>query len=354
MREDIKSLSLAELRGVFAELGEPAFRAGQVFSWLHGGKTRFEEMTNLPKALREKLAERFSISAPELLRKQTSARDGTVKYLWGLWDGEAVESVVMEYAHGNTVCISTQAGCRQGCAFCASTIGGLARNLTPGEMLDQILFSQADSGRKISNVVLMGIGEPLDNFDAVLRFLELVSAPEGMNLGMRHISLSTCGITEKVDKLGDYQLQLTLSVSLHAPDDETRSRLMPVNRTDGVEKLLASCRAYFEKTGRRVSYEYALIDGVNDTAFHAYLLARRLRGTGSHVNLILLNHVAERGLRPSKPESVRAFTEILKENGVNCTLRRRLGLDIDAACGQLRGNARGATGEIYGDMGKNG
>ncbi|MDR3278061.1 MAG: 23S rRNA (adenine(2503)-C(2))-methyltransferase RlmN [Oscillospiraceae bacterium] len=354
MSQDVKSKNLAELRGVFAELGEPGFRAGQVFSWLHGGKTDFEEMTNLSKRLRGKLAERFYISAPALLQKQTSQRDGTVKYLWGLRDGNSVESVVMEYAHGNTVCISTQVGCRQGCAFCASTLGGLVRNLTPGEMLDQVLFSQMDSGRGISNVVLMGIGEPLDNFDAVLRFLELVSAPEGMNLGMRHISLSTCGITEKVDKLGDYRLQLTLSVSLHAPDDETRSRLMPINGTNGVEKLFASCRAYFEKTGRRVSYEYALIDGVNDTPFHARLLAKRLRGSGSHVNLILLNHVAERDLRPSRPESVRAFMEILKENGVNHTVRRRLGLDIDAACGQLRRNARAAAGEIYGDMGKNG
>jgi 23S rRNA (adenine2503-C2)-methyltransferase len=336
MSVDIKSKTAAELRELLTGMGEPGFRAGQVFRWLHGGVRAFDEMTDLPKALRERLGDAFFITRPELERRQISKKDGTVKYLWRLGDGEAVESVVMEYEHGVTVCVSTQVGCRMGCRFCASTIGGLVRNLEPSEILDQIIFSQADSGRRISNVVLMGIGEPLDNFENVIKFLEIVSAPGGMNIGMRHISLSTCCIIEKVDKLGDYHLQLTLSVSLHAPDDATRDALMPSNKSTGVDRLFDVCGEYFKKTGRRVSYEYALIDGVNDTPSHARELARRLAGTGSHVNLILLNRVEGQALFPSGAEGVRAFTKILDDGGINHTIRRRLGADIDAACGQLR------------------
>ena len=322
------------MEGLMKELGEPAFRAGQIFQWLHRGAASFEEMTNLPKALREKLAGACALTVPTVERKQISRLDGTIKYIWRLSDGNCVETVLMRYHHGNTVCISSQVGCRMGCVFCASTIGGKVRNLTPVEMLDQVLFTQLDSGAEISNIVLMGIGEPLDNLETVLRFLELVNSPEGMNIGMRHISLSTCGLVEQIDKLAEYRLQLTLSVSLHAPDDETRSRIMPVNRSVGVEKLFACCRRYFETTGRRISYEYAMIDGVNDTDWQADLLVRHLRGTPGHVNLIPLNDVAESPLKPSR--RVRQFQKRLESQGVTATVRRKLGGDIDASCGQLR------------------
>ena len=242
----------------------------------------------------------------------------------------------MSYKHGNTVCISSQVGCRQGCAFCASTIGGLVRCLEPSEMLDEVLFSQLDSGKPISNIVLMGIGEPLDNFDNVMRFLELVNHPQGMNIGMRHISLSTCGITEKFDALAERDLQLTLSVSLHAPDDETRSKIMPTNRGRGVEELMRCCRRYYDRTGRRISFEYAMIDGVNDTEYHASLLAKRAKAVCAHVNLIPLNHVEERQFAPSTAGHMKAFIKILEDEGVNVTVRRKLGGDVDASCGQLR------------------
>ena len=331
---DIKSMTLAELTCYCKELGEPAFRAKQVFQWLHRGARSFDEMTNLSKPLREKLAASCLLCPPQVERKQVSAQDGTIKYLWRLADGNCIETVLMRYHHGNTVCISSQVGCRMGCAFCASTLGGRVRDLTPAEMVDQVLFTQLDSGLPVSNIVLMGIGEPLDNFDTVLRFLELMNCPEGLNIGMRHISLSTCGLAEKIDKLAEYQLQLTLSVSLHAPDDETRSKIMPVNRSVGVDALFACCRRYFEKTGRRISYEYAMIDGVNDADWQADLLARRLKGTPGHVNLIPLNDVAESPLKPSRRTA--AFQKRLESHGIAVTVRRRLGGDIDASCGQLR------------------
>ena len=337
--KNIKSMLPEEIRDELREMGQPAFRGEQIFKWLHSGVTSFEEMTNLPKALRERLSEEYYITVPKISRKQVSKIDGTVKYLWELRDGNCVESVLMHYEHGNTICISSQVGCRMGCAFCASTIGGLVRSLEASELIDQVLFAQIDSETKISNIVLMGIGEPLDNFDNVMRFLELVNHPLGLNIGMRHISLSTCGLTEKVDKLGDYNIQLTLSVSLHGPDDETRSKIMPVNRSCGVDKLLETCRNYFKKTKRRISFEYAMIDGVNDTPYHARLLADKLRGTGSHVNLIPLNNVEESPLKPSKPENLRRFIEILEKNNINVTVRRKLGSDIDASCGQLRRKA---------------
>lgn len=327
-------MTQAEMGELMKQLGEPAFRAGQVFSWLHRGAASFEEMTNLPKSLREKLAGACAFTIPTVERKQVSQIDGTIKYLWRLSDGNCVETVLMRYHHGNTVCISSQVGCLMGCVFCASTIGGKVRNLTPAEMLDQVLFTQLDSGAEISNIVLMGIGEPLDNLDTVLRFLELVNSPDGLNIGMRHISLSTCGLVDQIDKLAEHRLQLTLSVSLHAPDDETRSRIMPVNRGVGVEKLFACCRRYFETTGRRISYEYAMIDGVNDADWQADLLARHLKGTPGHVNLIPLNNVAESPLKPSR--RVRQFQKRLESQGVTATVRRKLGGDIDASCGQLR------------------
>ena len=340
-KRDIKSMLPEELERSLKDMGEPAFRAKQIFKWLWTGVETFEEMSNIPQKLRERLDREFYITCPQVERKQCSAVDGTIKYLWRLRDGNCVESVVMRYEHGNTVCVSSQVGCAMGCAFCASTIGGRVRNLAPSEIMDQVLFSQKDSGVKISNIVMMGIGEPLDNFDAVIKFLTLVNNPDGLNIGMRHISLSTCGLTEKVDKLAGYNLQLTLSVSLHAPDDETRSAIMPVNRAYGVEKVLEACRRYFQATGRRISFEYAMIDGVNDTRNHARLLASELKGTGSHVNLIPLNHVEESPLRPSKPENLREFISVLRKNGINVTVRRKLGPDIDASCGQLRRN-RGA------------
>lgn len=334
---DIKSMAPDELAAWFKEQGQPAFRAKQVFQWLYRGVTSFEEMSNLSKDLRKKLSESCYITAPTVARKQVSAQDGTIKYLWELGDGNCIETVLMRYKHGNTVCISSQVGCRMGCAFCASTIAGKVRDLTPSEMIDQVLFTQLDSGEVISNIVLMGIGEPLDNFDTVMKFLTLVNHPEGMNIGMRHISLSTCGLVEKIDKLAQYGLQLTLSVSLHAPDDETRSKIMPVNRSVGVEKLMETCRRYFHTTGRRISYEYAMIDGVNDSDWQADLLARWLKGTPGHVNLIPLNEVEESPLKPSR--RVAAFQKRLESHGVTVTVRRKLGGDIDASCGQLRRKA---------------
>ncbi len=336
MKKDILSMLPEEIETELENLGESKYRALQVFTWLHRGVRDFEEMSNLSKPLRQKLRENYSLYRPRVLKKQVSQIDGTIKYLWELADGNAVETVVMQYKHGNTVCVSSQVGCRQGCAFCASTIGGLVRSLEPSEILDEVLFSQLDSGLPISNIVLMGIGEPLDNFDNVMRFLELVNHPKGMNIGMRHISLSTCGLIERFEDLADRDLQLTLSVSLHAPDDETRSRIMPANRGRGVEKLMDACRRYYERTGRRISFEYAMIDGVNDTEYHARLLAKEARSLAAHVNLIPLNHVEERQFKPSTSGHMKAFIKILEDAGVNVTVRRRLGSDVDASCGQLR------------------
>ena len=334
---DIKSMTIEEIGQMLRELGEPAFRGKQVFTWLHRGVRSFEEMTNLPKPLRQKLAEGCYISYPTVARKQESRLDGTVKYLWELRDGNCIESVLMQYHHGNTVCISSQVGCRMGCAFCASTVAGKVRDLTAGEMLDQVLFVGLDSGREISNIVLMGIGEPLDNFENVTRFLELINHPEGLNIGMRHISLSTCGVVPGIDRLAALDLQLTLSVSLHAPDTETRSRIMPVNRAYDVEQLFAACHRYFDRTGRRISFEYAMIDGVNDNAWQADLIAKRIRGMPGHVNLIPLNDVVESPYKPS--HRIAAFQKRLESHGITATVRRSLGGDIDASCGQLRRKA---------------
>ena len=268
--------------------------------------------------------------------EQARALDGTIKYLWRLSDGNCVETVLMRYHYGNSVCISTEVGCRMGCAFCASTLGGLVRKLEPYEMLDQVLFTQVDSGLPIGHIVLMGIGEPLDNFDNVMRFLELVNSPEGMNISMRHISLSTCGLVPGIDRLAEQKLQLTLSVSLHAPTDEIRSTIMPVNKAYPTEELLSACRRYYEKTNRRISFEYAMINGVNDTEEAARILIKRLKGLPAHMNLIPLNHVEESPLKPSTKQAVSKFQKILEDAGIPATVRRTLGSDIDASCGQLR------------------
>ena len=333
---NIRSMTQPELAAICKELGQPTFRAKQVYVWLHKGVRSYDEMTNIPKAIREALAQRYPILPPKVVRRQESQKDGTIKYLWQLHDGNCVETVLMRYHYGNTVCISTEVGCRMGCAFCASTIGGLVRKLEPFEMLDEVLFTQLDSGLPISHIVLMGIGEPLDNFDNVMRFLELVNSEDGMNISMRHISLSTCGLVPMIDKLAEKKLQLSLAISLHGPNDEIRGRIMPVNKAYDIETLLEACRRYYAATSRRIHFEYAMIQGVNDSEDNARELLRRLKGLPAHVNMIPLNHVEESPLKPSTRAAVARFQKILEDGGVPATIRRTLGGDIDASCGQLR------------------
>ena len=332
----LKSMTIPEIGVILKELGQPAFRAKQVYSWLHKGVRSYEEMTDLPKALRDTLQEKYPICAPEVVRKQESQKDGTIKYLWKLSDGNCVETVLMRYHYGNTVCISTEVGCKMGCAFCASTLGGLVRPLEPYEMLDQVLFTQVDSGLPVSHIVLMGIGEPLDNLPNVLRFLELVNSEEGMNISMRHISLSTCGLVPKIDELAEHKLQISLAISLHGPNNEIRNKIMPVNKAYPVEELIAACRRYYDKTSRRIHFEYAMINGLNDSPEQAKELLALLKGLPAHVNLIPLNHVEESPLKPSTKAAVAAFQNLLEQGGVTATVRRTLGSDIDASCGQLR------------------
>ncbi len=324
-----------ELRDEIKELGYPGFRADQIADWLTKGVRTFEQMRNLPKDLISALNDLYHLYEPRVLEKKTSS-DGTVKYLWELYDRNAVETVIMRYKYGNTVCVSSQVGCRQGCAFCASTIGGLVRDLTASEILDEVLFSQKESGLKVSNIVMMGIGEPLDNFDNVVRFLRLVNDPDGLNIGMRHITISTCGIIERFDELASLGYPVTLSLSLHAPDDDTRSKIMPSNRFRGVDRIMDACNRYYDVTGRRISFEYAMIKNVNDSDEQAYMLAEMAGKTHAHVNLIPLNYVSERDLHPSDPATIKRFKEILLSRGVNVTVRRKLGNDVDASCGQLR------------------
>lgn len=332
---DIKSYTLPALTALLRELGQPAYRARQLYGWLHQKQVlSFDEMTDLPRSLRETLAARCYITELRVVRRLTSRLDGTVKFLFSLPDGQCIETVVMEYHHGTAVCISTQVGCRMGCSFCASTLRGLVRSLTPSEMLDELYAARRETGREIGSVVLMGIGEPLDNFENVLAFLEILSSPEGMNLSLRHLSLSTCGLCEQIDRLAERRLGLTLSVSLHAPTDELRTKTMPVNRAYPIDRLMRSCRNYFEKTGRRISFEYALIDSVNDSEQHARQLADLLSGMACHVNLIPVNQVKETGYRRSR--QVERFRAALMRRGINATVRRELGSDIAAACGQLR------------------
>lgn len=333
---DLKSMTLEELTDVCLSLGMKKFRAAQVFDWLCKGVDSFDEMKNLPKSERALLAERYYISSTSIEEKFCSKLDETVKYLYRLSDGELIESVVMKYKHGRSICVSTQVGCSMGCRFCASTLNGKKRNLTAGEILSQIFTAERDLSVRISNIVLMGMGEPLDNYDNVVRFLRLVSDERGLNIGMRHISLSTCGLVDRIDRLADEHMPLTLSVSLHAPNNEIRDQIMPVNKKWRIEELLGACKRYIEQTGRRISFEYALINGVNDSNACADELSRRLRGMLCHINLIPANPVAERGYSPPNMGDILRFQRRLIDNGMNATVRRTLGADISASCGQLR------------------
>jgi len=328
-----KDFTYDELSALLMENGEKSFRAGQVFKWLHSGVTSFDEMTNVPKSLWQKLPDLY-ISVPKIEHKLVSS-DGTVKYLWRLADGECIESVVMNYEHGYSICISTQAGCSMGCKFCASTIGGKIRDLTPGEIEDQIIFAGKDMGVRISNVVLMGIGEPLDNYDNVIKFIKNAGHEKGLNIGMRHITLSTCGLVDKMYALADEQLPITLSVSLHAPTDEIRRSIMPVANKYTIEEIIKACKYYIHKTGRRVSFEYTLIKDVNDSKENAKTLAALVKGMQSHINLIPVNE-ARKNISRSTGVTINVFKDILLQNGVNVTIRRTLGSDINASCGQLR------------------
>ena len=340
---DLLSLLPEEMERFVLTLGEPKYRAKQLFAPIHKG-TDPQDITNIGKALKQKIDESAFYSLPTIRKKLVSAIDGTVKYLFGLSDGNSVESVVMKYKHGNTICISSQVGCRMGCAFCASTIGGKVRDLLPSELLGQIIVAQNDTGERISNVVMMGIGEPLDNYDNVIRFLKLVGCEDGLNIGYRHISLSTCGLADKIDQLARENFPITLSISLHASDDQTRSSIMPVNKKWSIEKLLTACKNYYAVAGRRISFEYTLIAGKNDSREAAVALAdllnRYLRSKNDtmpiHVNLIPVNPVTETGFSSSEKKTVEQFAATLEKKGVRATVRRRLGADINASCGQLR------------------
>jgi len=337
-KPDILSLFPEELKEFVRSIGEKDFRAKQLYGWMQKGAA-IDEMTNLPAAFRGKLKECAEYRLPKIEEKYVSQKDGTIKYLFSLIDGECVESVFMRYEHGNTICVSSQAGCRMGCKFCASTLRGKVRDLTASEILGQVIAAQRDTGERIGGVVMMGIGEPLDNYDNSVRFLRLVSHPDGLNIGLRHISLSTCGLVDKIARLAEEDLPITLSISLHASDDETRSALMPVNNRWPIAALLGACREYFTRTGRRVSFEYTLIGGKNDSLEGARALAKLLKNgmhAVCHVNLILLNEVAETGLSTVARKNAEAFRDELCRLGVNATIRRRLGSDIDASCGQLR------------------
>ncbi len=336
MQEDLRSLTTEQIVARMTERGYPAFRGKQIADWLNKGCTSLDEMTNLPLALREELKQHFYIPGVTILEKWQSKLDETTKYLFELSDGETVESVLMSYHHGWSQCLSTQVGCRMGCSFCATGMGGLSRNLTAAEMIAQIETAQRDRGIRVSSVVLMGMGEPLDNYDQVLRFLRMLSEPDGVHIGMRHVSLSTCGLVDQIYRLMEENLQLTLSVSLHAPNDDIRSRLMPINRRYPVEELLTACRKYAEVTGRRISFEYAMIHGVNDSDACAEELASRLRGMLCHVNLIPANEVKGKEHRRSTAQRLKQFSHILEQRGLTVTVRRTLGADINASCGQLR------------------
>jgi len=333
---DILSLYPNEIEELVESLGEKKYRASQIFSWLYKGVTDFSQMTNLSKTFIAKLKEKAVIKQITVEKKLVSSIDGTVKYLFTLDDGEKIESVLMRYKHGNTICISTQAGCRMGCSFCASTMNGWRRNLTPSEMLLQIMKTEADAGEKISNIVLMGIGEPLDNYDNVIRFIRLANHKDGLNIGMRHISLSTCGLVDKINRLAEEDIPLTLSVSLHAADNEVRRSMMPVANKWTVEELIDACKRYIEKTGRRISFEYAMIQGVNDSVRDAEKLGKLLSGMLCHVNLIPINPVGGKNYKKSEKNSIGVFTRTLEKYKINVTVRRKLGSDIDASCGQLR------------------
>lgn len=337
IKKDIKSLTLNELRAEMENIGEKSFKANQIYSWLHKrGAESFDEMTDISKKLRENLENSYDIYNCSIEKKLVSMYDSTVKYLFRLHDGELIESVVMKYKYGYTICVSSQVGCKMGCKFCASGIAGFVRNISAAEILSQIYTAQRDLDIRISHIVMMGVGEPLDNFDNVVRFLSMISDENGLNIGMRNISLSTCGVVTGIYKLLEKKLQLTLSVSLHAPNDEIRSRTMPVNDRWNISELLKACRDYTKETSRRISFEYAMIDGVNDSDECARELASKLKGMLCHVNLIPVNSVKERNYKKSNDNRIASFIKILESRGINVTVRRTLGSDINASCGQLR------------------
>ena len=337
MKKDIKSMTVGELKAEMSEMGEKPFKAGQIYSWLHKHNVdSFDEMSNISKDLRAKLEKKYNIYTCAIEKKLVSVYDDTVKYLFRLHDGELIESVVMKYKYGYTICVSSQVGCRMGCNFCASGIAGFIRNLAPSEILSQIYVAQKDLNVRISHIVMMGVGEPLDNFDNVIRFLKMISDENGQNIGMRNISLSTCGVVSGIYKLMEEKLQLTLSISLHAPNDEIRSRTMPVNNKWNIDQLISACKDYIRETNRRISFEYAMISGVNDSDECARELAHRLKGMLCHVNLIPVNSVKERDYRKSSKDRIVSFIKILEKSGINATVRRTLGSDINASCGQLR------------------
>lgn len=333
---DLKDFLYHELEEFILELGEKKFRAAQIFKWLQLGVTDYDEMTDISKSLRDKLKEISYVSTLEIEKKLVSKLDGTVKYLFRLPDGNCIESVVMRYHHGLTICISSQVGCRMGCRFCASTIGGLYRSLTTGEILNQVIFAQKDMGERISNIVLMGIGEPLDNYENVIKFLHNVNHEKGINIGLRHITLSTCGVVPGIYRLADENMPITLTISLHAPNDEIRNSIMPVNHKYKMDELLKACEYYKNTTGRRLSFEYSLISGVNDSKENARELAKRIKPLGAHVNLIPVNKVEEREYKKGTKDEINLFLKHLTDYGVNATIRRELGADISASCGQLR------------------
>lgn len=334
---NLKDLTLSELEKFLGELGAEKYRAGQVARWIfQKGVTSFQDMTDLSRDLRERLSAAAWISKPEILARQFSRRGDTVKYLFGLFDGQAVESVLMKHGYGNSACVSTQVGCRMGCRLCASGLEGLVRNLSPGEIYDQVLGIQQDTGERVSHVVIMGSGEPLDNFGATLAFIKNITAPYGLNIGYRHITVSTCGLVPRIRELAEEKLALTLAVSLHAPNDSLRDTLVPINKKYPLKELIAACRDYARETGRRITFEYALLAGVNDSREHAEELGRLLSGMLCHVNLIPANPVPERGVKPPSREQVELFKKIVEKHGIATTVRRELGADIDAACGQLR------------------
>lgn len=336
LKPDLRSFNEDEILSIIRQYNLPDYRAKQLFSGLQGGADSFDELTTLPKALRKTLSENYMISSVKAIKRLESEIDGTVKYLYELYDGNTVESVFMIYHHGCSICVSTQVGCRMGCKFCASGQNGLVRNLTAGEILAQIWYAQKDNGKRISNVVLMGMGEPLDNFDNTVRFLELVSHPQGLNIGLRHISVSTSGLVDKIEALEKMGFPITLSISLHAPNDTIRNQTMPVNKKWGTDKLIETCRGYAQRTKRRISYEYALIAGVNDSEFCAVELASKLKGSLCHVNLIPINEVKENNYKKPDRKNIEHFKDILTSKGINATIRRILGADINASCGQLR------------------
>ena len=332
----ISSLTLEQLTAELKAMGQPGFRAKQLFHWVHQKLvTDFSAMTDQPKALLAKLEEAFYIAAPIIERRQ-EAKDGTVKYLLRMADGNCIETVVMRYHYGNTVCVSTQVGCRMGCRFCASTLDGMVRNLAPSEMLDQIYRIQTISGERVDNIVIMGSGEPMDNFQNVVQFLKLINSDKGLHISARNITVSTCGLVDKIRELADLQLQITLAISLHAPNDELRKTMMPIANKYSIEQIMEACRYYLKQTGRRISFEYSLVKGVNDTQECAEQLSGLLHGMNCHVNLIPVNPIKERDYRQSEKQAIAAFKNKLERNGINVTIRREMGRDIDGACGQLR------------------